>query len=232
MELTAIIAGLLLAAGGLVALGGLALSAWVAGHQDLLAAAARLAADLAGRLAGLARRRPGRPAGERGTAGRAAAGTPGPRVGPGRRAGPGEGALALTLILGLAVVTLAAVGVGTLVDNATDGDGVAVLDHPAARFVAAHREPALTTAMRVVSTAGGPAGMMVLALAAGLLLGIAWRSWTPVAVLAVTAVGVIGLTVVFKAALGRPRPPLAQAISGSTPPAWCSGAGCRSAARR
>ena len=31
--------------------------------------------------------------------------------------------------------------------------------------------------------------------------------------LAVTAAGVTGLTVVFKAALGRPRPPLVQAMA-------------------
>ena len=47
----------------------------------------------------------------------------------------------------------------------------------------------------------------------GLLLGIAWRSWAPVLVLAVTCAGVIGLTIVFKAALGRSRPPLAQAVA-------------------
>jgi hypothetical protein len=38
----------------------------------------------------------------------------------------------LSLILGLAAVALAAAGVGKLVDHVTDGDGVAVLDHPVA----------------------------------------------------------------------------------------------------
>jgi undecaprenyl-diphosphatase len=67
--------------------------------------------------------------------------------------------------------------------------------------------------MRAVSVVGGPAGMTVLALAIGLLLGVVWRWWPPAVVLAVTAAGVIGLTVVFKAALGRARPPLAQAVA-------------------
>jgi undecaprenyl-diphosphatase len=100
-----------------------------------------------------------------------------------------------------------------LVDDVTDGDGVTAVDHPVAGFVAAHRAAALTSVMKAVSVVGGPAGMAVLALAAGLLLGVVWRWWAPAVVLAVTAAGIFGLTVVFKAALGRARPPLAQAVA-------------------
>ena len=122
-------------------------------------------------------------------------------------------ALALTLVLGLAAIALTAVGLGTLVDNVTDGDGIAVLDHPVARFVTAHRAPALTSAMKAVSAAASPAGMTVCALILGVLLSVAWRSWTPVVALAATAAGAIGFTIVFKAALGRPRPPLVHAVA-------------------
>jgi undecaprenyl-diphosphatase len=197
VELTAIIAGLLLAAGGLVVLTGVALHARVASCQDLLSAATRLAGELPGWL--------GRHTGhDRGTRLRRVS----TRV-PGR----GENALAATLIVGLAALALAAVAVGTLVDDVTDGDGVAVLDHPVARFVATHRALPLTTVMKAVSMAGGPIGITGIALAAGLIMGIAWRSWTPAIVLSVTDAGVIGLTIVFKAALGRARPPLAQAVA-------------------
>lgn len=120
--------------------------------------------------------------------------------------------LVLKLVLGLAAVAIGAVATGKLVDDVTDGDGVARLDHPVARFVAAHRTASLTTVMKAVTVVGGPAGMAILALAIGLLLAVALRSWTPLAVLAVTAAGSIGLTVVFKAVLGRARPPLAQAV--------------------
>jgi undecaprenyl-diphosphatase len=116
-------------------------------------------------------------------------------------------------VLGLAAVALAAAGLGTLVENVTDGDGIAVLDHPIARFVTAHRVPILTTVMKTVSAAAGPAGMMVCALIAGALLSVAWRSWTPVAVLATTATGTTGLTIVIKEALARPRPPLLHAVA-------------------
>jgi PAP2 superfamily protein len=95
----------------------------------------------------------------------------------------------------------------------SSSEAVQAVDHPVARFVAAHRAAALTSVMRAVSVVGGPAGMTALALAAGVLLGVMWRWWAPALVLAVTAAGIIGLTVVFKAALGRARPPLAQAVA-------------------
>ena len=197
MELTAIIAGLLLAAGGLAVLTGVVLHARAASRQDLLSAGIRLAGELPGWL--------GRHAGhDRGTGLRRVS-TRAPRR--------GENALAATLIVGLAAVALAAVAVGTLVDDVTDGDGVAVLDHPVARFVTTHRALPLTTVMKAVSTAGGPIGITGIALAAGLIMGIAWRSWTPAIVLSVTGAGVIGLTIVFKAVLGRARPPLAEAVA-------------------
>lgn len=196
MELAAIIAGLLIAVGALVVLAGIGLHAWVAGHENRRKVAAHRAGAWSGRL-GLRRRA------------RTAAGAH-----PSPAGGLADGsALALTLVLGLAAIALTAVGLGTLVDNVTDGDGIAVLDHPVARFVTAHRTPALTPVMTAVSAAAGPAGMTVCALVLGGLLGVAWRSWTPVVVLAATAAGAIGLTVVFKAALGRPRPPLVHAVA-------------------
>ena len=192
MELTGIAAGLLVAIGVLVAGAGAVLHHWAAGHQDLL----RAAGSRLGQLLGGPHR---------------AAGQEGRPPGSGREFA--QGVLALLLITGLAVVMLAAVGLGKLVDDVTDSDGVAVVDHPVAQFVATHRVPALTAFMAAVSTVGGPAGMVVLAVVAGVLFSVAWRSWAPVVIVAVTAAGVIGLTVVFKAALGLPRPPLGQAVA-------------------
>jgi len=192
MELTGIAAGLLIAIGVLVAGAGAVVHHWAAGHQDLLRAA--------GSRLGLRLGAPHRAAGQEGRP-------------PGSGREFAQGVLALLLITGLAVVMLAAVGLGKLVDDVTDGDGVAVVDHPVARFVAVHRVPALTLFMAAVSTVGGPAGMVVLAVVAGVLFSVAWRSWAPVVIVAVTAAGVIGLTVVFKAALGLPRPPLGQAVA-------------------
>ena len=121
--------------------------------------------------------------------------------------------LALSLAVGLGVIAVASVSLGKLVEDVTHGDGLALIDHPVARFVAAHRTPALTSAMGAVSAVAAPAAMAGIALAAGVLLAIARRSWAPVLELGVTVVGIVGLTVVFKAALGHARPPLAQAVA-------------------
>jgi undecaprenyl-diphosphatase len=187
MELAAIIAGLLLAAGGAVMLAGLAVHAWVY-HPGAPAAVTWLTERM-------------RWCGGRRSENRI------PRL------RPGESTLMMTLVVGLSAVALAAVGVSRLVDDVTHGDGVAVVDHPVAGFVAAHRAGALTSVMRAVSVVGGPAGMAVRALSIGLLLGVVWRWWAPAVVLVVTTAGVIGLTVVFKAALGRARPPVALAVA-------------------
>jgi membrane-associated phospholipid phosphatase len=191
MELTAIVVALLIVVGVAVVVAGTAVHAWVNRHCDKLQAAIGWAGELRWLKA------PGGSQRSRSPSGR----------------WPGANALAFTLVLGLAAVALAGTGLGALVDNVTDGDGVAFVDHPVAAFVAAGRAAALTSVMRAVSTAGGPTGMAALAVGAGLLLAATSRSWYPVAVLAVTAGGAIALTLVFKAALGRARPPVAQAVA-------------------
>jgi len=197
VELTVIIAGLLLAIGGLAALAELIRCASAADGTD---PARRPADPPTGGLP--ARRGP----------------VVGSGAGPGRRArtriqmSPGR-VLALSLAVGLGVIAVASVSLGKLVEDVTHGDGLALIDHPVARFVAAHRTPALTSAMGAVSAVAAPAAMAGIALAAGVLLAIARRSWAPVLELGVTVVGIVGLTVVFKATLGLPRPPAALAAA-------------------
>src|SRR5262249_55882917 len=166
----------------------------MAGHRDRLRVATGRAGVLGGRFVLRRQAREGRLA--------RSARSP-------RASGAAGSVLALTLVLGLAAVALTGVALGALVDNVTDGDGIAVLDHLVARFVAAHRTPLLTSVMK----AAGPAALTACALAAGLLLGAVWRSWTPALVLAAAAAGAIGLTIVFKETLARPRPPLAHAVA-------------------
>ena len=124
-----------------------------------------------------------------------------------------EGLLALSVAAGLTVIVLASVSLGKLIEDVTKRDGIAMLDHPVAHFVASRRVPALTSVMAVISTAGGPAAMALLGLAVGIILSVTRRSWMPVLVLAVTAAGVSGLAFVFKTVLGLPRPPAAQAVA-------------------
>ena len=189
MELTGIITGLLLGAGGLTALTGLAAHTWASHCNHLLRTVLQRAAALA--------QWPWPPARIQ-------------RVSSERHQ---AGIFAVMLTLGLAMVATAAAGLGVLVDAVTEADGIAAVDHPIARFVTTHRAQPLTSLMRAVSAAGGPMGMTVLAVAAGAVLTIAWRSWVPAVVMATADAGAIGLTLVLKAVLGLARPPLAQAVT-------------------
>lgn len=75
------------------------------------------------------------------------------------------------------------------------------------------RTGALTVVMREVSAVGGPVVLAAVTAAAGVLLAILRRHWGYAVVAAVTVAGSAVLTVVFKQALGRPRPPLAGAVA-------------------
>lgn len=198
VELTVIVLGLLLAVGGLTVVAGLVARAIAARGPGLLGQVRQLA--------------------ERQLAARKLADRPGPGSDLGRRirdrlriANPGL--LALSLAAGLALIALAAVGLGKLVDDVTEGDGVAGLDHPVAHFVASHRVPAMTSVMRATGTFGGPVTIVLFGSALGVLLSVRWHSWAPVLAMAATGFGIGGLTIVFKTALGRSRPPLAQAVA-------------------
>ena len=200
MEMTLLVVALLATAGGLVVVAASGLG-WVAAHrQDLLATGRLIPVRLHLRLPGFMARL--RPAWLFGT----------------------------STALGLAVITLAAVAAGKLMEDATDGDGVAVLDHPVASFVAAHRTRALTMVMRAASAVGGPLILAAVTVAAAVVLGVIWRSWGPVLVASVTVAGNGVLTLALKQAVARPRPPLSGALAAADGYAFPSGHAATAAA--
>jgi membrane-associated phospholipid phosphatase len=202
MELTLIVAGLLAAAAGLVVAGSVALRAGAAHRRDLLAAARRAVGRVHARWL---------PPGCRTLIAQVR-----PPVGSGWFFG-------FSAALGLLVTAAGAAVTGALVEDVTDGDGVALVDRPVASFVAAHRSGALTVVMRAASIAGGPVVLAIITAAAGVLLGFLWRRWWPVAVAGVTVAGDGALTAVFKQVLGRSRPPLAHALAAADGYAFPSG---------
>ena len=191
MEMMAIVAAVLAAAGGLTVLAAFGVRLAAAHRQGLLAAGVQVADRLHLRWL---------------------SGTCQVLIGWVRSRRPAW-LFGVTAMLGLLVIAAIAVGAGMLVQDVTAGDGVAVLDHPVAGFVAAHRSAALTTVMRAVSSAGGPMILAAVAAAAGVLLGILRRSLGPVLLAGMTVVGSAGLTIVLKEALGRSRPPLDDALA-------------------
>jgi membrane-associated phospholipid phosphatase len=123
-----------------------------------------------------------------------------------------EQAVAVVLVAGFLVLCALAVLFTHLLDSVLDGDGVAHLDQPASRWLAAHRDGWLTVVLRAVTGLGAPPALA--ALAAAVCVGVACtaRSWLPI-VLGVIGAGGIGLViVVVKSLVGRPRPPSSFAV--------------------
>ncbi|MGH3697585.1 MAG: phosphatase PAP2 family protein [Pseudonocardiaceae bacterium] len=131
----------------------------------------------------------------------------------GRRFAPGE-AVGLALTLGVATVLTLGVSFGQLLDHVLDGDGVTVADHPVVRFLAAHRRPWSITVARVISDLGSPLGAAVTVLAVGVALAWIRRSWLPLLVLVLAAVGIGVINKTVKLLVGRSRPPAAAAVLG------------------
>lgn len=191
MELALIVAGVLAGVAALVVAMAHALRAAAGHRRDLAAAGTRAVARLPVRLA--ARWAP--------LAARARS-----RVAP-------QWLFSASAVLGLSVVVAATAVTGTVVEDVTGNDGVAVLDRPVAAFVAAHRSGALTVVMRAASASGSPVVLAVATAAAGVLLAIVRRDWGAAVVAAVTVAGSAALIAVFKQVLGRSRPPLAGAVA-------------------
>jgi PAP2 superfamily len=201
VEMTLIVVALLATAGGVVVVAASGLR-WAAVHRKDLLAAGQRASDRA-RLRWL----PGLMV----------------RLRPAWRFGVSTG-------IGLVIVTLATAGAGKLMEDITEGDGVAVLDRPVASFVTAHRTGVLTMVMEAASSAGGPVVLGAVTIAAGVVLGTIWRSLGPVLAAGVTVAGNGVLTVVLKDAVGRPRPPLSGALAAADGYAFPSGHAATAAA--
>jgi membrane-associated phospholipid phosphatase len=88
----------------------------------------------------------------------------------------------------------------------TSADGILGVDHDVAAFVAAHREPWLTSVLKVLTWLGSTAVLIPVALAAGGWLRRETRSWRPLLVLALSLVGAFGFSQLVKHVVGRARP--------------------------
>lgn len=120
--------------------------------------------------------------------------------------------LALTLGIGLVLASALAALAGVIYDAVAESDGVASLDHPALRLAMSERSPAVNAAVNAYTAVGGPVGMPILATATALALAWAWHRWTPLVLVVTTMLGSLVMTIAGKAAVGRVRPPLSDAV--------------------
>jgi undecaprenyl-diphosphatase len=125
---------------------------------------------------------------------------------------PASEVAAAALLLGLVVVVALAVGFTEVLDDVLEGDGIAEIDHPVTRWLAAHRDLWLTTALRAVTAGGDPGFLAALALPIAVAAGWRCRSWRPVVLAVVAGAGVPLVLFTAKALVGRNRPPLPLAL--------------------
>lgn len=121
-------------------------------------------------------------------------------------------AVLLTLAVGLGLAALMAAGAGEVYESVAEGDGMAGLDQPVLDAAVGVRTDTANTLVTAYTDLGGKVGMPVLASAVAVGLALLWRSWTPVVLMAVTGAGSVLMTTAGKAAVGRTRPPLAEAV--------------------
>ncbi|PPF87158.1 phosphatidic acid phosphatase [Subtercola sp. Z020] len=127
------------------------------------------------------------------------------------RLGP-NGALILTLVIGLLIAFgLSAAGV-QIYDAVTDDDGVAGFDEPMLNAAMTMRSPWFDALATGYTTIAGPIGMPIIAVGVLLVLAIKRHSWTPVILIVAAGGGSVLMTIAGKDLIGRTRPPLADAV--------------------
>jgi membrane-associated phospholipid phosphatase len=118
----------------------------------------------------------------------------------------------ITLACGLLLCGLFTVGAAQVYDEVTDVDGIAVLDQPVLEAAVAERTPTVTAVVQGYTDLGGPVGMPLLATCVLALLAWRARSVEPLVLGAATGAGSLAMTILGKAAVGRTRPPLVDAV--------------------
>jgi len=121
-------------------------------------------------------------------------------------------AILLTVVVGLLVAGSMAGGTAEIYEGVVEGDGMAGLDQPVLDAAVGARSAGLDTAVTAFTDLGGEVGILVLATVVAVGLSLLWRSWSPLVLIAITGAGSLLMTSVGKAAVGRARPPLDEAV--------------------
>jgi membrane-associated phospholipid phosphatase len=121
--------------------------------------------------------------------------------------------LGLTLAIGLFLVGVLTALAAGVYEAVVEADGIAGLDRPALDAAMSIRTPTGNRIITAYTDLGGAVEMPILATIAALALALAWRQWSPVVLIAITGLGSLLLTMIGKAAVGRTRPPLVDAVA-------------------
>ena len=129
----------------------------------------------------------------------------------------------LLLAVELAVVVALTIGFTEVLEDVLQGDGIAFIDRPVAAWLGTHRDPWLTTAMLAVTSAGSPAGLVVLGVLVSGVVALWCRSWLPIVLGLVGGIGILVVVLIAKLLVVRGRPPIPFAVVTETGYSFPSG---------
>jgi membrane-associated phospholipid phosphatase len=130
----------------------------------------------------------------------------------------------LTAAVGAVVLTILVATVDETYQAVQEGDGLARVDHPLLDWMVGHRTPALDAAVTFFTDIGSTKILPILTTLVVVGLAWWWRSWTPIALMAVAAAGSVAMTEAGKDLAGRARPPQDLAVPPyETTPSFPSG---------
>lgn len=128
------------------------------------------------------------------------------------------------LLLALGLVGALTVATHEVYEGVTDGDGIAVLDHPVLQFMIDHRTHSLTLLAQALAHAGDVMGAAIVTLLLMAGLCALRRDPAPALVIAPAMTGALAITALGKAIVGRVRPPHTLALPPhETSPSFPSG---------
>ena len=129
------------------------------------------------------------------------------------RGGPARPAYVAGTAPGLVVLSIAGVAFVLILDGVLSGSGVAALDRPVLRFLAARRDSGATTVLRLVTYLGGTPFVVLITVALAMWW---WRRYRRAALLLSAAVfGSGAITAAVKLLVARDRPARPLAIDGA-----------------
>lgn len=122
-------------------------------------------------------------------------------------------ALALTLTLGLVLLSVVGWVFGEITEAVVKGDDIAAIDSPVTRWLVAHRTPALTVVMRGVTQLGSAWFVVTVLLVVTLLLSARHPPRSVLLVAPLSAIGAALVVTAVKLLIARPRPTIGNVVA-------------------
>ena len=132
--------------------------------------------------------------------------------------------LVVTSAIGAGLFTLLTRASAEVYEDVKAADGLSNLDMPVLNLAVSLRTPHNVAVVHFFTDLGGAVELTIITAAIVTIMVFRWRSWTPLALMAIGVSGSLLMTAVGKQLIGRARPPLAYAVPPyETSPSFPSG---------